>query len=325
MNILITGGTGLIGGAVINRLIDDYPSWGLVAALRKKNGAQHLYNRVKVVEIGGLSPTLDWSATLTNVNVVIHCAGLAHVPYTSDMNHVCVFRSVNVDSTLCLATQAANSGVKRFIFISSVKVNGESTLPNLPFTELDTPLPSDNYGQSKMEAEILLQKLSDKTGMEIVIIRPPLVYGPGVKANFSALIKLIGSGWPLPLGSINNNRSFIGIDNLVDFIVTCISHPNAANNVFLVSDGYDLSTTELTLKIAQIMGVRARLIPIPNRVLRVFGKIIGRKTEALKICNNLQVSIAKANLVLGWSPVLSVEHGLKKIFAQDPKDNCVTK
>lgn len=290
--------------------------------MRKKNSAQHWYNRVKVIEIGDLSQTLDWSATLTNVTVVIHCAGLAHVPYSTDKSHLSVFRSVNVDSTLRLATQAANSGVKRFIFISSIKVNGELTLPNFPFSELDTPLPSDNYGQSKMEAEILLQKLSDKSGMEVVIIRPPLVYGPGVKANFSALIKLIGSGWPLPLGSINNKRSFIGIDNLVDFIITCISHPNASNNVFLVSDGNDLSTTELVLKIAQTMGVRARLIPIPNKMLRVFGIIIGRKTEASKICNNLQISIAKANLVLRWSPVLSVEHGLKKLFAQESKDNC---
>lgn len=321
MNILITGGTGLVGEAVIKRLENECPSWKLVVTLRNKKDSAHWNKRHTIIEIGDLSPTLDWSVPLTNISVVIHCAGLAHIPYSSDTNQISSFRSINVEGTLRLATQAAISGVKRFIFISSVKVNGESTLPNLPFSELDIPSPMDSYGQSKMEAETLLRELSETTGMEVVIIRPPLVYGPKVKANFSALIKLVASGWPLPLGSIENRRSFIAIDNLVDFIFTCISHPGAANNVFLISDGYDLSTTELVIKIAQAMGVRARLIPIPIRALRVFGKIIGRQAEISRICNNLQVNISKAKLLVGWTPVVSIDQGLIKLFSQGPKSN----
>jgi nucleoside-diphosphate-sugar epimerase len=222
------------------------------------------------------------------------------------------FRAVNVDGTLNLARQAAAAGVKRFVFVSSVKVNGECTAPGRAFTEADAPMPQDAYGQSKHEAEQGLRQLSSDMGMEVVIIRPPLVYGPGVKANFATLMHAVQRGWPLPLGSVHNQRSLVALSNLVDFIVTCITHPQAANQTFLVSDGQDLSTAELVRGIAQAAGVPARLLPVPVWALQAGASLLGKGDVVQRLCGNLQIDASKARSVLGWVPPVSVEEGLRR-------------
>jgi UDP-glucose 4-epimerase len=225
---------------------------------------------------------------------------------------VAAFRAVNVAGTLNLARQAVASGVKRFVFISSVKVNGEATRLGAPFSVDDLPAPLDPYGVSKMEAERGLREISAQTGMELVIIRPPLVYGPGVKANFAALMRAVQKGWPLPLGSVHNQRSLVALDNLVDFIITCITHPQAANQTFLVSDGHDLSTTELVRGMTQAAGLPARLLPIPVWALHAGASLLGKGDAVQRLCGNLQVDISKARNLLGWVPPVSVEDGLRR-------------
>jgi nucleoside-diphosphate-sugar epimerase len=226
------------------------------------------------------------------------------------------FRAVNVEGTLNLARQAAAAGVKRFVFISSVKVNGESMQSGRAFTEADAPNPQDAYGQSKHEAEQGLRQLSADTGMEVVIIRPPLVYGPGVKANFAALMRAVQCGWPLPLGAVHNQRSLVGLDNLVDFIITCITHPHAANQTFFVSDGQDLSTIELVRGMAQAAGLTARLLPVPVWALRAGASLLGKGDAVQRLCGNLQVDISKARSLLAWVPPVSVAEGLRRAMGK---------
>jgi nucleoside-diphosphate-sugar epimerase len=230
----------------------------------------------------------------------------------TEIDPLTAFRAVNVEGTLNLARQAAAAGVNRFVFISSVKVNGESTQPGRAFTDTDSPNPQYAYGQSKHEAEQGLRQLSIDTGMEVVIIRPPLVYGPDVKANFAALIRAVKRGWPLPLGAVHNQRSLVALDNLVDFIVTCITHPQAANQTFLVSDGQDLSTNELVRGMAQAAGVPARLLPVPLWALQAGAALLGKADEVQRLCGNLQVDISKARSLLGWMPPVHWEEGLRR-------------
>jgi nucleoside-diphosphate-sugar epimerase len=225
------------------------------------------------------------------------------------------FRKVNVDGTLNLARQAAKAGVKRFIFSSSVKVNGEHTEMGTLFTELDNPNPNDAYGVSKLEAERGLLKIAQETGMEVVIIRPPLIYGPGVKANFASMLKVVKRGIPLPLGAINNKRSFIYVENLVSFILLCIHHLLAANHIFLVSDGQDLATTELLQACAKALGMKARLLPVPQKLIEFSAVLIGKQNVAQRLCGNLQVDISKARKLLGWEPPFTVERGLRRTVA----------
>jgi nucleoside-diphosphate-sugar epimerase len=225
------------------------------------------------------------------------------------------FRQVNVAGTLNLARQAATAGVKRFIFLSSVKVNGESTSPGHPFSEQDMPAPQDPYSISKLEAEECLRRLSVETGMAVTIIRPPLVYGYGVKANFQKMLFWLNSGIPLPFGAIHNWRSLVALDNLVDFILTCIVHPNAANQTLLVSDGEDLATTELLQRIGLALGKPARLIPVPAGLLYLGAALIGKKAMAQRLCWSLQVDISKANELLNWTPPLDVNEGLRRAVA----------
>ncbi|CAI8965978.1 hypothetical protein EMIT093MI4_80170 [Pseudomonas sp. IT-93MI4] len=221
-----------------------------------------------------------------------------------------MFRSLNVDGTMRLARHAADSGVARFIFISSIKVNGESTAAGEPFTADSVPAPVDPYGVSKYEAEESLKKLSLETGMEVVIIRPPLVYGPGVKANFLSMMRWLSKGLPLPLGAIGNKRSLVAIGNLVDLIVTCIEHPAAANETFLVSDGDDLSTTQLLRHLSRALGKRALLIPVPQKLLIFVAGLLGRQSIAQRICGSLQVNIEKNLEVLGWRPPVNVDQAM---------------
>lgn len=309
MNLLLTGATGFLGSRLATAL-HSKPHLNLTAAVRRRTEIPAAH----IVEVQGLDANTDWSAALAGQQVVIHTAARAHIMKDEVPDPLAEYRRVNVDGTLNLACQAAAAGVKRFIFISSIKVNGEQTPLGQPFTADEAPAPEDAYGISKWEAEQGLQQLASETGMEVVIIRPPLVYGPGVKGNFASMTKLVAKGLPLPLGAIHNQRSLVAVDNLVDLIITCIDHPAAANQVFLAGDGQDLSTTELLRGVARAVGKPARLIPVPSSLLMLGATLLGKKAVAQRLLGSLQVDIAKAREVLGWEPPVSVKEGLKRCF-----------
>ncbi len=259
-----------------------------------------------------ISPKTDWSVALSGVNVVVHLAGRAHIIRETTKNQLTAFRSVNVDATLNLALQAVKMGCKRFIFISSIGVNGSNTNNRKPFTEIDKAEPHNAYSLSKWEAEQGLMKIADSTGLQVVIIRPPLVYGNNAPGNFGTLTRAVRRGLPLPLNAVHNQRSFVALDNLVDFIITCISHPLAANQVFLVSDSQDISTTELLRGMVQAAGVQNRLLSVPLWALNAGASLIGKGDVVQRLCGNLQVDISKARGLLGWAPLVSVEEGLRR-------------
>lgn len=305
--IAVTGVSGLVGRGLVERLVAL--GWVDVLALTR----QSLPNPVSgaaYITVGDISSSTQWHAQLIGVHTLVHCAARVHVMKDTEDDPLAAFRAVNVDGTLNLARKSALAGVKRFVFISSVKVNGESTQPGRVFTENDTAEPQDAYGQSKHEAELGLRQLAIDTGMEVVIIRPPLVYGPGVKANFVALMRAVQRGMPMPLALVRNQRSLVGLGNLVDFIITCCTHTKAANQTFLVSDGQDLSTPDLIRQMAKAAGVHARLWPLPVWVLQVFARLVGKGGAVSRLCGNLQVDISKARSLLGWLPPVSVEDGL---------------
>ena len=308
-NVLVTGATGFAGKALVNHLL-GCEAYNTTIALRSLNAS----NCCQVHVVGDFTGNTDWSVALAGQQVVIHCAARAHIMKDEVPDPLAEYRLVNVDGTLNLARQAAAAGVKRFIFISSIKVNGEQTLPGQPFTPDDQPAPEDAYGVSKWEAEQGLQQLASETGMEVVIIRPPLVYGAGVKGNFASMIKLVEKGLPLPLGAVHNQRSLVALDNLVDLIITCIDHPAAANQIFLAGDGQDLSTTELLRGVAKAMGKPSRLLPVPAGFLKLAATLLGKKAVADRLLGSLQVDISKARKVLGWNPPITVEEGLKRCF-----------
>ena len=307
MTVLVTGASGLVGRRLSHRLVRE--GFNVRAAVRCSKPAAILNPQVAV---GAIDQATDWRQALLDVQTVVHCAARVHVMHDAEADPLGAFRAVNVHGTQNLARQAAAAGVKRFVFISSVKVNGESTQPGHAYTETDAPNPQDAYGQSKFEAEQGLRKIALETGMEVVIIRPPLVYGPGVKANFAALMHAVQRGWPLPLGAVYNQRSLVALDNLVDFIVTCITHPQAANQTFLVSDGQDLSTTALVRGMAQAVGMPARVLPVPVWVLQAGARLLGKGDAVQRLCSNLQVDIAKARTLLGWVPPVSIDEGLRR-------------
>ena len=261
---------------------------------------------------GDLEPSSDWSAALVGISTVVHCAARVHVMADTAADPLTEFRRLNVQGTLNLAHQSASAGVQRFVFVSSIKVNGEATQSGSPFAADDVAAPLDAYGISKMEAEQGLRDLAAKTGLEVVIIRPPLVYGPGVKANFAAMMRWLQRGIPLPLGAIHNQRSLVALDNLVDLIVTSLTHPAAANQTFLVSDGEDVSTTELLRRMGQAMGRPARLIPVPVSLLKLAAALVGKPDVAQRLCGSLQVDIEKTRRLLDWTPPLSLDQGLRK-------------
>jgi len=306
--VLVTGATGFVGSAVVARLARD----GVEARACVRRENVNLPDEVHLVQAGDLTGDADWGHVLKGASVVVHAAARVHVMNDTATDPLVEFRLVNVQGTLNLARQAGVAGVRRFIFISSIKVNGEATALDSPFFADDVPAPLDPYGVSKMEAEQGLREIAAETGMEVVIIRPPLVYGPGVKANFAALMRAVQRGWPLPLGAVHNQRSLVALDNLVDFIVTSTTHPHAANQTFLVSDGQDLSTTELVRGMATAAGVPARLLPVPVWALQAGAKLLGKGDAVQRLCGNLQVDISKARSLLGWVPPVSVELGLKK-------------
>lgn len=307
MNTLLTGATGFVGKCLADEL-DRQQTYPLTCAVRRAGAAQC----GREVKINGIDADTDWTAALIDQQVVIHAAARAHIMKDEVSDPLSEYRRVNVEGTLNFARQAVEAGVKRFIYISSIKVNGEWTPRGTPFTAEDAPAPEDHYGISKLEAEQGLQELAAKTGMEVVIIRPPLVYGPGVKGNFASMVKVVEKELPLPLGAVHNSRSLVALDNLVDLVITCISHPAAANQVFLAGDREDLSTTELLRGIAWAMGKRSRLVPVPAGALMFGASLLGQRAVAQRLLGSLQVDISKNRDLLGWQPPISVEEGLAK-------------
>jgi nucleoside-diphosphate-sugar epimerase len=304
--ILVTGANGFVGRKLCSYYsFINSPVRGLSRNLAY--GGNSCFDLIDDIDIN-----TDWTKQLISVDKVIHLAARVHVLREKSNDPLTAFRIVNVDGTLNLARQAARAGVKRFLFVSSVKVNGESTTHGSAFSESDIPAPEDAYGQSKLEAEIGLRKVASETGMDVVIVRPPLVYGPGVKANFSDLMRAVQRQMPLPLGAVHNQRSLVALDNLVDFIITCITQPQAANQTFLVSDGQDLSTTELVRGMARAAGVPARLLPVPVWALQAGATLLGKGNAVQRLCGNLQVDISKARSLLGWMPPVSVDEGLRR-------------
>lgn len=312
MNVLLTGANGFLGSRLAVTL-NTKPYVRLTAAVRRSVQL----SAMNVVEVQSLDANTDWSDAVTEQQVVIHTAARAHNMKDEAADPLVEYRRVNVDGTLNLARQAVDAGVTRFIFISSIKVNGEQTTCGGVYKAEDSPAPDDAYGISKYEAEQGLSQIAADTGLEVVIIRPPLVYGPGVKGNFYSMMRVVKKGFPLPLGAINNKRSLVALDNLVDLIITCIDHPAAANQVFLAGDGEDLSTTELLRGVAQAAGVSSRLIPVPASVLMFMASLFGKKEMAQRLLGSLQVDISKARNLLGWTPLLSVEEGLRRCFVRN--------
>jgi nucleoside-diphosphate-sugar epimerase len=320
MKILITGASGFVGTALVQRLVKA-PRFEIVAAVRQP-ASDHCSN-IKFARIEDIAPATDWGDALKDVAVVIHTAARVHVMRDTVADPLAEFRRVNVKATLNLARQAAAAGAHRFVFISTIKVNGEGTCTGAPYLADDEPAPVDPYGISKAEAERGLRALAVETGLDVVIIRSPLVYGPGVKGNFLSMMRWLYKGVPLPFGAIHNRRSLVALDNLVDLIVTCVKHPAAANQTFLVSDDDDLSTTELCWRMGEALGKPARLLPVPAWVLMAGAALLGKRALSQRLCGSLQVDISKTKGLLGWSPLVSVNEGLRGAAQHFSTMDCV--
>lgn len=302
--ILVTGSSGFVGKALTSRLAElGYQLFLPVRSVTSTNSHNIFFSY-----INDISDLPDRVKEFGDIDCVIHVAASAHSPQSS----IDDFREINVKATLDLAIAASNAGVKRFIFLSSIGVNGSSTYK--PFKFDDEPQPSEAYSLSKFEAEIGLKKICSNVTMELVIIRPPLVYGHGAPGNFGKLVKLAKSQVPLPLGAINNQRSLIGIDNLVDLIITCINHSKATNQLFLASDGYDVSTTQLIRMISEASGSKSLLLPIPLPCINFFASLFGKKQLVDKLCSDLQIDITYTKETLGWQPPVSLQEGISRCF-----------
>jgi nucleoside-diphosphate-sugar epimerase len=302
---MVTGATGFVGRAVVQRLVRD-DAFRVRATTR--GAVPGLTDGVEWVSAPEQIREIDWTVPLNDVDTVIHLMARVHVGRERSADPLREFRRVNVDATLRLARQAATTGVRRFVYVSSVKVSGENGL----FRESDVASPADAYAISKYEAEVALTEEFRNSAMSVTIVRPPLVYGPGVRANFRMLIRAVALGLPLPFDAIRNQRSFVGVDNLADFLITCVQHPHAANQLFLVSDGEDLSTPDLIRRLATAMNVSARLIRVSEASMRGIASLLGRSTVADRLFGSLQVDIAKARSLLNWAPPVSVAEGLRR-------------
>jgi nucleoside-diphosphate-sugar epimerase len=305
VRVLVTGANGFIGRALVERLLRD-GGYLVRAAVRQNAGALPASAERTA---GDLHPDRDWTDSLQGIDVVVHLAARVHFARDRAADALDEYRRVNVAGTVNLARSAAAAGVRRFVYVSSLKVNGEAGC----FTERDRPAPADPYALSKHEAEVALRRIAGEQHLETVIIRPPLVYGPGVKANFAMLMRAVARGIPLPIGAVHNQRSLLGLDNLVDFIVTCLTHPAAANETFLVADGEDLSTADLVRRLAVAMGRPARVFPVPPALLRFAAFVCGRQYLARSVLGSLQADITKARTYLSWSPPVAVEAGLRRM------------
>ena len=308
-SIFVTGAAGFIGQAVCSDLSSR--GYQVVGALRRQAVAC-LSAHVQYKTLGDMHDGTNWAAALTGIDSVVHLAARVHLMSDDAQNPLAEYRRINVAMTMNLARQSAAAGVRRFVFISSIKVNGENTPFGQPFTADDIPHPIDPYGVSKLEAEKMLLQLAQETGMEVVIIRPVLVYGPGVKANFLHMMRWLQKGVPLPLKALGNQRSLVAIDNLVDLIATCLHHPAATNQTFLVSDGEDLTVSSLLNRTSLAIGRQARLVAMPMFFLRFTGRIFGMEAIIQRLCDPLQVDISKTQRLLGWTPPMTVDAALKK-------------
>ncbi len=330
--IAVTGANGFVGRVLCDQLLSQ--RFGVRRLIRSASGSHGT-----VTQIGDINPKTDWSTALDGISTVIHCAARAHVMNDCATDSLAAYRSVNVGGTRRLAEQAVACGVKRLVYLSSVKVNGDKTevdkpllSPGLPssstdwakqyFTPFQTPVPKDNYGISKWEAEQALWQVAQETSLEVVVVRSPLVYGPGVRSNFLRLMRMVQRGWSLPFGLVNNRRSMVALDNLVDLLIRCVESPKSSGQTFMVSDGQDLSTPELVRGLADVMGVPARLLPVPHWMLHVSGKLMGRQAEIERLIGSLQVDISHTCTTLDWTPPISVEEGLRRAaewFVQEHK------
>ncbi|MGY4493054.1 NAD-dependent epimerase/dehydratase family protein [Pseudomonas sp. TE3610] len=299
--VLVTGATGFVGRATVAALRRD-EHLNVIECVRGAGGAGTRYFDLSTPSV---LPVLD------DVDVIVHTAARVHVMNERAVDSLAEFRRANVDATLALARHAAAAGVKRFVYISSIKVNGESTAQGQSFLADDAPAPQDAYGRSKHEAEEGLRKLAQASAMEFVIIRPVLVYGAGVKANFLSMMRWVQQGVPLPLGAIQNRRSMVYLANLVSLIECCVSHPGAANQVFLASDAQPVSTSALLAMVANAMGRQSRLLPVPVRLLQVVATLLGKKSIVQRLAGSLQVDIEKNQTLLGWAPPVRTIDGLK--------------
>lgn len=309
--ILVTGATGFVGRALLPRLVTE--GWRVRAALRAPSEA--LPTGIEAVQVGDTGPDTDWRAALTDVDAVVHLAARAHVLDEASADAFALYRAVNSLATLKLAEAAAERGVRRFVFLSSVRVHGARTT-GAPFTESSPLAAEDPYGRSKAEAELGLAQVARGTQLEPVVLRPPLVYGAEARGNFARLVKLVARGIPLPLGAVRNRRSLVYVGNLVDAIVQLLEHPAAAQQTFLVSDGEDVSTPELVRRIARAMGRPARLLPVPPALLRLGGVLAGRRSDVARLLDDLVVDSSRIRATLSWTPPYTLDQGLAETAAR---------
>ena len=302
MKVLTTGGTGFVGRVVVRFLVSSGHDVRL--ALRSAATAR----RVDSLLVGDIGPSTDWRTALAGVDAVVHLAARAHV-MRDHAGAAALFRRTNTEGTLQLARAAADAGVRRLVFLSTIKVNGEATVGR-PFRADDEPRPVDPYGRSKLEAELGLQRIA---GLEPVVIRPPLVHGPGAKGNLARFCRLAQSGWPVPLGGIRNRRDLVGVENLASLILRCLEHPAAAGRTFLVSDGEPLSTPQLYRTIAEAMGRPARMISVPVGLMRTFARLTGMSAEIDRLTQSLELDISSTRQLLDWSPPVSAAAGIAKM------------
>lgn len=301
---LVTGATGFVGQRLLAALLARGEPVRAVtrAAVALPPGVEH-------ATIPGIDVHTEWTVALRGIETIFHLAARTHVLKDGAADPLREYRRINTEGTARLATAAARCGVRRFVFLSSVKVNGEATTAR-PYTEHDTPRPEDAYGQTKWEAERALRAVTQHSAMEAVILRPPLVYGPGVKANFLKLMDLVARGVPLPLGAVHNRRSLVYVDNLVDALCTAAVHPAAAGQTFMVSDGEDVSTADLVRALACALGVRPRLLSVPPALLTAAGTALGRRALVARLTGSLQVDAGFLRETLTWQPPCTLEQGL---------------
>ncbi len=318
--ILITGANGFVGQAVTQALLRAGHS--VITTSRQASSQVSLdattgsFAPISYVT-KSIDGQTDWRTALLGVQTVVHCAARVHVMHNSAADMLDEYRNVNVDGTLCLARQAAVAGVRRFVFLSSIGVNGDQS--SSPFTECDVPKPQNAYSASKLEAENSLFELAAQTSLEVVIIRPPLVYGPNAPGNFGKLVRLVQSGIPLPLGALHNQRSLVALDNLASLVAMCadrVRSMQAANQLFMVADGEDISISSLLRKVAIAAGCPSRLVSVQPSLLRVSASVLGKRELVERLLGNLQVDATKARTILGWRPVLTLDQGLDKIFTR---------